>query len=182
MFTHLLVPLDGSDLAELALPVALEIASRFESKVTLLRVIHPQHIIGSGHDFAGLYFSLREDMHREAAAYMAAKEDTLQAEGHHVHSRIVDGESVAAAILDTTEKLEVDAIVMSTHGRGGVKRWVFGSVADKILQQAHIPVLLIRSQPPEALPSTPPPLSEHLEAMRPHEELEELLDLPRKDR
>lgn len=150
MFAHLLVPLDGSKLAETALPLALAIAGRFESTITLLRVVHPPHYMTSSNDFAQIYVSLREDMLEEATAYIQLKQNDLLAGGFIINGRIAEGESIAEVVLNAADALGVDAIVMSTHGRGGMKRWVFGSVADKILQQAHVPILLVRALPSES--------------------------------
>ena len=147
MFKHLLVPLDGSELSEVALPPALELATCLKSKVTLLRVVHPPYFLAaSGSDFTELYTIFREDMQQEAANYIKDKQTALQAEGYRVGSRIVEGDSVADSILNTADELAVDTIVMSTHGRGGLSRFVFGSVADKVLKHAKVPLLLIRAQ------------------------------------
>ncbi|MCL4266288.1 MAG: universal stress protein [Anaerolineae bacterium] len=150
MFAHLLVPLDGSKLAEAALPLALAIAGRFESTITLLRVVNVPHFVVSSHDFPQLYVSLQEDMREEATAYIQLKQNDLMVSGYIINGRVAEGDSVADIILDAADELGVDAIVMSTHGRGGIKRWVFGSVADKILQEAHVPILLVRAQPSDS--------------------------------
>lgn len=166
MFTHLLVPLDGSDLAEAALPTALAIASHFESEITLLCVARPPVLLTS--DFTEVFVSLREEMRQEAAAYIRSQEAVLQGQGCKVNGRVSEGDSVADTILDVADELGVDGIVMSTHGRGGVKRWVFGSVADKVLQQAKAPIILIRAQSEERI--TLPPI-EDLTAIRSHEDV-----------
>lgn len=144
MFKHLLVPLDGSELAEIALPMAKAIATRFESQLTLLRAVHLPYYIGDGLDFTEVYNTLSEEMQAEATAYLKAKQKGLLTAGFNANSHLVIGEAPADAILLAADELAVDAIVMSTHGRGGVMRWVFGSVADKVLQQAHVPILLAR--------------------------------------
>lgn len=144
MLNHLLLPLDGSELAELALPLALEIARRFDSKITLLRVVQPPHLVTTSYDMTTIYASLREDMWLEAETYLNAKVAALRAEGYRVKGQIIEDFHVADAILSMTGELAADAIVMSTHGRGGVRRWVYGSVADKVLRHADVPVLLIR--------------------------------------
>jgi nucleotide-binding universal stress UspA family protein len=144
MFKHLLVPLDGSELAEIALPMAKAIAVRFESEITLLRAVHLPHYIGDGLDFTEVYTNLSENMQAEATAYLKAKQKGLLAAGFNANCHLVIGEPPADAILLAADELGVDAIVMSTHGRGGVMRWVFGSVADKVLQQARVPILLAR--------------------------------------
>lgn len=149
MFNHILIPLDGSKLAETALPVALEVAQKFDSEITLLRVVLPPHVVShtTGAAYASLITGLREIAFEEAEIYLKAQQDALRQQGYRIHSQIVDGEPVADIILDAAETLAVDLIVMCTHGRSGVSRWVFGSVADRILRQAAIPILLVRAQP-----------------------------------
>ena len=168
MFKHLLVPLDGSALAESALPAALEIANSFDSEVTLLHVALPPFLLAKLNtpNFAELLATLREDSRREAAAYLQTKQAALQTETSQVNSHVAFGDSAASVILDTADELGIDTIVMSTHGQGGIRRWVFGSVADKVLQQATIPIVLIRAQHESALTI---PTIESLEDIRSHE-------------
>lgn len=154
MFQHLLVPLDGSELAETALPMAKSVAEQFGSEITLLRAVHLPQYIGDGLDFTDVYINLGQSMQDEATAYLEARQKALRAAGFKVNCRIIVGEPPADAILLAAEELSVDAIVMSTHGRGGVMRWVFGSVADKVLRQARIPILLNRAI--EEVPQEPP--------------------------
>jgi nucleotide-binding universal stress UspA family protein len=176
MFNHLLVPLDGSALAELALPLVQEITARFGSKVTLLRVVRPPFVLTNmgGGNYAELFDALRQEERQEVAAYMQRQQATLADEGYTVNSRVVEGDSVADVILDVADELQVDSIVMSTHGRSGVRRWVFGSVADKVLRQAKVPLLLVRAQPSADEEreewSVTIPAIENLEAIRSHED------------
>lgn len=148
MFKHLLVPLDGSYLAEAALPAALELASRFDSEITLLRVTRTPYFTTSvsGSAYAELLINLRNQTHQEAVDYLKTHQRALRQQGFKVHTHITEGEPVAEIVLDVADGLDVDTIVMSTHGRGGMSRWVFGSVADRILQQARVPVVLLRAQ------------------------------------
>jgi nucleotide-binding universal stress UspA family protein len=154
MFTHLLVPLDGSRLAEAALPSALALASKFNSTITLLRVVRPPEITTSttGSAMTEVLTMLRAHSQEEAEEYLRILQDSLRREGHKVHRHVVFGDGVAQIILEVAEERGVDAIVMSTHGRSGLTRWVFGSVADKVLRQAQIPVLLIRAEEPASKP------------------------------
>ena len=148
MFNHLLVPLDGSHLAEAALPPALELASKFNSEISLVWVIQPPHLImtaANGSVYAQLLSEMRNQSEQDAHAYLKDHQDSLQQQGYMVNTQVTEGENVADALLQVATQLEVDAIVMSTHGRGGLSRWVFGSVADKMLRYADVPVLLIRA-------------------------------------
>jgi len=149
MFNHLLVPLDGSHLAEAALPHALELASKFNSEISLVWVIQPPHLImtaANGSVYAQLLTEMRNQSEQDAHAYLTDHQESLQQQGFIVHTQVTEGENVADALLQVASDLEVDAIVMSTHGRGGLSRWVFGSVADKVLRYAAVPVLLIRAK------------------------------------
>lgn len=145
MFKHLLVPLDGSKLAELALPMAKSLADQFGSKITLVQAVSLPYVVGYGHETSGMYSSINQDMKREATAYMEAKQQALHKAGIYADVQIVTGKSPAEAILTAVDELGADTIVMSTHGRSGVMRWVFGSVADKVLRQANVPILLARA-------------------------------------
>lgn len=147
MFKHLLVPLDGSSLAETALPVAMGLAERFDSEIMLLRVIRPPYIVSSvgGAAYAEMLAELRDQASEEARVYLREMGSTLRQKGYNIRTHVAEGENAAEIILDVVAGFGIDTIVMSTHGRGGVSRWVFGSIADKVLQQANVPVLLIRS-------------------------------------
>lgn len=147
MFKHLLVPLDGSHLAETALPAALVLASQFESEITLLRVVRPPYVatnVGGG-AYAEMIIGLRDLARDEATTYLKGHQGSLRQQGYKVHAHLNEGESVAEIILDVAAGLGIDTIVMSTHGRGGLGRWVYGSVADKVLRSACVPVLLVRA-------------------------------------
>ncbi len=149
MFSHILLPLDGSHLAEAALPAAMELAGKFGSKLTLVRVLQPAHLVmtvANGSVYAQLLTEMRKQSEEDANSYLRSHQGSLRQQGYDVQTKITEGENVADALLHAAATLGVDTIVMSTHGRGGVSRWVFGSVADKILRQAEMPVLLIRAR------------------------------------
>jgi len=148
MFTHLLVPLDGSQFAEAALPYAQTLAGQFDAEITLLRVVQPPRV-GSGSltpETADFVVQLRDELHGEAETYLKAQRDALRQQGYKAHYRLVEGEQVAEEIIRVAAEEASDTVVMSTHGRSGLQRWVFGSVADKVLRQARFPILLIRAQ------------------------------------
>jgi nucleotide-binding universal stress UspA family protein len=148
MFKYLLVPLDGSGLAESALPAAMALAQQFHSKVLLLRVVRPPDVTGQtsgGVSYGEFVADLRQRSMAEAEQYLHSQQGMLRQQGVHVEVLVVEGRNVAELILDNSADHAIDTIVMSTHGRGGLSRWVFGSVADKVLRRAHVPVLLIRT-------------------------------------
>jgi nucleotide-binding universal stress UspA family protein len=143
MYRRLLVPLDGSDLAEEALPHALNLAGRLGSELILMRVVvSPYAIVAPDLVLAGTDPNLPA-LNRQAQQYLDSVAARLP-RGIPLRTIVSEG-PVAEAILDHAAALDVDLIIMSTHGRGGVSRWVYGSVAERVLQGSACPVLLIRS-------------------------------------
>lgn len=148
MFQHVLVPLDGSDVSENALPPALAIAAAFGSRLTLLRVVLVPYVVGGhGNDLTEPYVVFLENRYREAEAYIGEMVTSLQTKKRPVRGLVLQGESVANVLLEAVDMFAVDAIVMGTHGRSGLTRWLLGSVADKVLRHATVPVLLIPTLP-----------------------------------
>lgn len=149
MFTNLLIPLDGSNLAEAALPAAFELAQKFNSTINLIMVVtqlphEPLVVDDKAHD--QLLDHLRGHQVEEAYRLMAEYEAKLKQRHEQINGLIVEGGPIDKAILKTAAEIKADAIVMSTHGRGGVSRLLFGSVAEKVIRQATIPVVLIRGK------------------------------------
>ncbi len=148
MFKHLLVPLDGSGFAEAALPYALELAAQFDSDITLLRVIAPPRL-GEGAltpDSADFTIRVRDDLYKEAIEYLQFQKGSLRSQHYRAHYQVVEAEDVATEIINIARGVGADTVVMCTHGRGGLSRWLFGSVATRVLQSAPVPVLIVRPQ------------------------------------
>ena len=149
MFKHILIPLDGSEIAEKAIPAATELALKFHSQVTMVHVLLnlPQIIQGDeGEEHDKLLDRVRLKAHDSAESYLAEQKRKLLEIGVPVvHYQVADGRSPADAILSVAELQRADSIVMSTHGRSGFTRWVFGSVAEKVLRGANVPVVLVRA-------------------------------------
>jgi nucleotide-binding universal stress UspA family protein len=138
MFKQLLVPLDGSHMAEAALPVAEGLARKFHAKVTLFHVVEtkaPKEIHGERH------FSTPQEA---LTCLQQVAQQTLSTE-LQVETRVQPDSSgqVAQEIAQAARELKADLIVMCTHGRGGVKHMLFGSIAQQVLSSAVIPVLLV---------------------------------------
>lgn len=143
MFKHLLVPLDGSGLAEAALPAAACMAECFGAKVTAIHIIEhdaPQAVHGDRH---------LTDAH-EAEAYLQDVGRRFFSAGialaHHVHTAAM--KDVARGIVLHESELAPDLIVMSTHGRGGLRDMLFGRIAQQVVASGNLPVLLIRAEAP----------------------------------
>lgn len=143
-YRKILVCLDGSPLAEAALPHAQMLASDEQAELILLRISANPAAEFSFSD-PGLANSLIQEMEAEALAYMQSARAKLQRAGFRTSFLICQG-PIAETILKTAAENHVDVIVMSTHGRSGVQRWLLGSVADRVVTHSNIPVMLIRPQ------------------------------------
>jgi nucleotide-binding universal stress UspA family protein len=151
MFNKILVPLDGSELAERALNPALSIAEMMGSAVTLLCVPEFEKIVLGepavyGRDPAeNSYNNLS---HRQADEYLGHICRSRRLPGVEIQPEIIDSEDVAGAIVDTAAAKNIDLIVMSTHGYSGLTRWVLGSVTERVVRHAPCPVLVVRNGEP----------------------------------
>ncbi len=146
MYDPIMLTLDGSELSESALPHAVSLAKAYGSRLLILRVvppvIHPFEVdYGVGSPYG--YEKILEAETQAANDYLSAKVNEVQAQGVTAEALGPFGEP-ASAILDTAEQRGVQLIVMATHGRSGIGRFVFGSVADRVLRSAEVPVLLVR--------------------------------------
>ncbi|HBY99045.1 MAG TPA: hypothetical protein DEP84_34700 [Chloroflexi bacterium] len=153
MFETILVPLDGSTLAETALPYAAALARHFEAQVILVRSLscaagEPVLDSNSDHQANAVY----PEQFREAWDYLRLARQTPPLYDVPVKIAVLEGEP-AQTIIEAADRFEADVIVMATHGRGGVARWVMGSVADEVLRGATVPVLLARARVRHERPS-----------------------------
>jgi nucleotide-binding universal stress UspA family protein len=156
VFKHILIPLDGSGFAEAAIPYALEMAAQFDSDITLLRVVMPPRT-GEGAlspESANFLIRVRDDLYKEAIDYLQFQKGSLRQQNYRVHYQVAESEDIAAEIIGAVRGVNADTVVMCTHGRGGLGRWLFGSVATRVLQTAPVPVLVIR--PERARPGDEP--------------------------
>ena len=148
-FKRILVPLDGSPTSEKALPTALALAQKFESEIILLRVLdipvptpptsHPEVTIGWVRE-------ARQHAHQEAESYLEAVQSEVDRQGIRTQILLRDT-APAEDILNVAGTEDIDLIVISSHGKGGLARWTFGSVAEKVARHSPCPVLLIRHKP-----------------------------------
>jgi nucleotide-binding universal stress UspA family protein len=148
MYEHILVGLDGSKLAEQILPYVELLAARFNSSVTLLRAtISLQQAVALG---GGMMDGIidptltEEEDRRRAAEYLSQLADGMRRRGLTVKCALPEGPP-ARAILDHACRGGTDLMALTTHGRGGLERLVFGSVADGVLRKSESPVLVVRA-------------------------------------
>ena len=152
MFTKILVPLDGSELAERALVPAFALAQQSEGGVLLMRVAVPQFAATTTTPIYGDYgltppVQTAEEAQTESENYLKQVRTEQAPRGLAVWLEVLQG-NVAEAIVDRAAAVDVDLIAISSHGYSGLRRWMLGSVAEKVLYQAPCPVLVIRSPCP----------------------------------
>lgn len=142
MYQKVLVTLDGSPLAECVLAHATAVAKGCAiPEVWLLRVVEPMPL-GEGvtQEFIFKVYGERQNVAKE---YLEGVAKGMRGQGLTVNTVVVQG-TPADEIADFVGKNNIDLVVMSTHGRSGVGRWVFGSVSDRVMREAKIPVLMVR--------------------------------------
>jgi nucleotide-binding universal stress UspA family protein len=139
MFKRILVPLDGSSLAEAILPQVQELARTLGAELFLVRAV-------AAHVFPGVDPTEQEvDVVQKAEAYVAEVAGRLRDAGIPIHTAVRYGEP-AEEILGHIGENAVDLVAMSTHGRSGLSRLVLGSVAEQVVRHATVPVLLMRAR------------------------------------
>ena len=147
LYSKILVPLDGSTFAETALPHAIALASKFNSNLTLVKVFETPHVYQAAAD-QGVLMDIHQAAMKEASNYLERVKANLVAEGLSVTVDFMEGRDVPAMILEAIEETGADLVVMSTHGRSGLDRWRFGSVAQRVARHSPVPVVLVQSKKP----------------------------------
>lgn len=136
-FQKILVPLDGSECAENVIPMVESLAKELGASIALLRVAYAYTFPGVDSTEAEL------KVVREAEEYLSKVEDRLKTKGLKTDSHVRYGND-AEEILDHAALKDIDLIAMTTHGRSGVKRFLLGSVAEKVLRYSPKPIFLVR--------------------------------------
>ena len=145
MFDKILVCLDGSKIAEQILPFAVEEAARFNSKLVLLRVAPPMPAASANYGVAPEEMVEMKSQNRdEDVSYLEGIAGQIRDERNVEVEYNVEMGLAAETIVDFAEQHRVGLIAIATHGEGGIKRLVFGSVADYVLRNANLPILVIR--------------------------------------
>lgn len=140
---QIMVPLDGSDVGEQALPFALAFARAYHQPVTLLRVVTPRRLAGSGPEGYRISLQAQAQQEREARAYLAAKRRHLSGDrGVEVRSVVLRGEAERMIVHFATTH-EGSLFVLSTHGRRGISRLIAGSVSTAVMRASPLPLLVV---------------------------------------
>lgn len=151
MYQKIMVPLDGSELAECVFPHLEAITTGCKiAEVVFVRVLNPVQLPASVPTDGILGFSeekleqLEAQRQQAAEAYLKKIVESARLEGVALSYEVLKG-SVANTLAHWAENNEVDLVVIASHGRSGISRWVMGSVADRVLRAACVPVLMIRA-------------------------------------
>jgi nucleotide-binding universal stress UspA family protein len=144
VYRRIVVPLDGSELAERALPDALQLAELAQAPLHLVRVVDLTRLeqygaYGLALEYAGLEQVL-SDEEKAAKTYLDAQVSRLGAEGGRVTSELRRGFAPREIVAVTHPD---DLVVMASHGRSGVSRWLLGSVAEEVVRHAEAPVMVV---------------------------------------
>jgi len=154
MYVKILVPLDGSELAESVLAHVSAIAKGCGARnVIFLRAVEPYYIPTGAYEGSIAPEELKkiDAQHEiEAAAYLKDVAGRAGLSGVSVKTEVIRGRA-AEAIAEYATENKVDLIAIASHGRSGISRWVWGSVADRVLRSACVPVLIVRA--PGCIPS-----------------------------
>jgi nucleotide-binding universal stress UspA family protein len=149
MFEKILVCLDGSSLSQQVLPFAVDEAAHFGSKVVLLEVVEPMSASAPGTEPTPQeLFEAETESRQESRARLEKIANKLRQEMKlDVEIMVLEG-SIGETIVDYAQKTKIGLIAIATHGIGGIRRAVFGSVADYVLRNSEIPLLVIRPKAP----------------------------------
>ena len=155
MAAKILIPLDGSEIGEAALPYIDGLMSKLSPRVKLefilFRVVSLRtHYVATGEVVTSVFYREKEieQVQQEARDYLNKVAEGMRSEKISVEIRVGVG-NAAEEIIKVADEIDVDLIAMSTHGRHGISRWAFGSVTDHVLRGGHKPVLVVRA-PKEA--------------------------------
>jgi nucleotide-binding universal stress UspA family protein len=149
LINRILIPLDGSDLSKLALPVGEDFAAKLKVPATLFQMSHV--IIPYATDPIGnippiYYLELSESEEKRVRAEIIELEKKLREKNLTVTHSVTRGTDAAHEMIEVGKKVDADLVVMATHGRSGLRRWVFGNVAEKVLRHGEIPLLLVHAR------------------------------------
>jgi len=155
MYNRILVPLDGSELAECVLPHVETILNGCGvSEIVLLRVVEPASLpAGVWTDGMEVFTednakTVRENLdakdEKEAAGYLSGIAGRFKPKGIKIQEVVLKGKP-ADELIDYVKESDADLLVIASHGRSGISRWIYGSVAERLLRSVCIPLLMVRA-------------------------------------
>ena len=144
MFKHILVPVDGSPTAQVAVDRAIALARLTGARITALFAINPYPFTGIGTDFAYGQAEYLSAATAEAKAAIKTARTAFEQAGVGCKTEVVEANTAWRAIVETAASVQADLIVMGSHGRSGIEKLVLGSVTQAVLAHTHLPVLVVR--------------------------------------
>lgn len=144
MFQRILIPLDGSSLAECVLPHAVAVARPSHAKIMLLRVLDPVGAATRPRSVDPLDWQIRK---AEAESYLKGLASRFEAAELEVELLVIEGKS-AESVIDSAQTNDIDLIIMSSHGQSGITGWNVSSVVQKVVQRARTSVMIVRAYQP----------------------------------
>jgi nucleotide-binding universal stress UspA family protein len=144
MFNHILLSTDGSDLSQKALPYAIELAKKFDSKITVASVIDLYPYIGAIEVMPVGMDQWQDEVRKQANLALQHMREQLQAAGLSCNTVVEEDPQAWRGLLAVAEKQGCDTIVIASHGRGGVSSAVLGSQSSRVLSHSKLPVLVVR--------------------------------------
>lgn len=142
-YHKILVPLDGSGWSQRAVPHAVDIARANDAELILLHVFRPPASEYTDQIALGGQDAQIQQLREQMKQYLIGLRSELRGEHIQVRTHMIEGSGVAHLICDYVNSEGIDLVVMSTHGRSGLAQFLFGSVANQIMQCVKVPVLLI---------------------------------------
>ena len=144
MFKHIVVPVDGSETAMLAVEKAAGLARAFGSELTLVSVVDNYPFTGLGGDYVFGQAEYLSAAKANANSAIERAQAALAAQGVTASSSVVEDHVIHDGILNTVEQTGADLIVMGSHGRHGLEKLLLGSVTLRVLGRSKVPVLVVR--------------------------------------
>ncbi|WP_179998531.1 universal stress protein [Acinetobacter sp. YH12239] len=143
-YQNILVPVDGSEVALNVVQHAVELAKAFNSKITVVQVMTLDPYIAAEYLSDGQSNLLIERARKFIEDNLAQAKAKFNEYGVDVETKILEGESIHRTIMKAIDELNIDLIVISSHGRSGFKKLIMGSVAQSLITEVNVPVFVVK--------------------------------------
>ena len=143
-YHNILVPVDGSETSHAAVEKAVEFAKAFGSKITVVQALVLDPYIAAEYISASQTNDLIERARTSIGESLAAAKAKFNEQGIEVETKLLEGQVIHREIIRAAEELHADLIIIGSHGRTGFKKLFLGSVAQSLLGESHVPVLIVR--------------------------------------
>ena len=143
-YHNILVPVDGSETSHAAVEKAVEFAKAFGSKITVVQALVLDPYIAAEYISASQTNDLIERARTSIEESLAAAKAKFNEQGIEVETKLLEGQVIHREIIRVAEELHADLIIIGSHGRTGFKKLFLGSVAQSLLGESHVPVLIVR--------------------------------------